>query len=175
MAEELSSAQRARIRRLSAPAEAEAAENGELNVVPYLDIVMNIMMFVLVTVSVSFASTIPTAAAGPVRPTEKRGLHLTALITREGVALKTAGGALAPGCSGFGAGMTVPSVDGAYDLASLATCARRVKNEGGPDETQVTVTASPNVPYEVVIEVMDALRADGEGALFPEVTLGAVR
>ncbi len=42
-------------------------------------------------------------------------------------------------------------------------------------ETQVSVTASPDVPYQTVVRVMDGLRADGEGELFPEVTLGAVR
>jgi biopolymer transport protein TolR len=129
-------AQRARIRRLSTPAELEAgAEGGEINVVPCLDIIMNVMMFVLVSVSVAFASTIGVAAAStdPGRTRLPEGLRLTA-------------------------------------------CARRIK--GRPEaagETQVAVTASPEVPCETVIAVMDGLRSDGEGALFPDVSLGAVR
>jgi biopolymer transport protein ExbD len=177
-AEPLSAAQRGRIRRLSAPREPSASdEGGELNVVPYLDIIMNVMMFVLVTVSVAFASSINTAAASPFPgPAPLAGLHLTALITSQGVALKTAGGALAPGCEALGAGITVPNHDGGYDLGALTACARHIKGlREAAHERQVSVTASPNVPYEVVISVMDALRADETGELFPEVSLGAVR
>lgn len=176
----LSSAQRARIRRLSAPVRPEAGEEGaELNVVPYLDIIMNVMMFVLATVSITFATTIPTAAAeeGPRRPGPPEGLRLTALVTGRGVALTTAGGAIAPGCDGLGPGLTVPSKGDGDDLAGLSACARRIKG-ARPEyaaETQVTVTASPDVPYATVIAVMDALRRDDAGELFPEVHLGAVR
>ncbi len=171
----LSPAQRARIRRLAVPAEPEAGEGGELNVVPYLDILMNVMMFVLASVSVAFASTITTsAAASPLVRAHPEGVHLTALVTGQGVALKTAAGAIAPGCGDVGPGVTVPNAGGAYDLAALTACARRVKGMA-PAETQVTVTASPGVPYDTVVGVMDALRADEGGQLFPDVTLGVVR
>jgi biopolymer transport protein ExbD len=173
----LSAAQRSKIRRLSAPVEADAGSDaGELNVVPYLDIIMNIMMFVLVSVSVTFTSTIATTAAQasprPV-PTPPEALALTALITGEGVALKTAGGPVAPGCSGVGTGITVPNAAGGYDLVGLGACARRIK--GARPETQVAVSASPDVSYDVVIGVMDALRSDAHGELFPEARLGVVR
>ena len=176
----LSAAQRSRIRRLSVPLPAEPGEDaGELNVVPYLDIIMNIMMFVLVSVSVAFASTIHTTAAeaGPRRETPPRALGLAALITSQGVALKTSGGSIAPGCGSAGPGITVPNVGGGYDLAGLTACARRVKGAepAYAAETQVVVTASPDVPYETVVAVMDALRADASGELFPAATLGIVR
>jgi biopolymer transport protein TolR len=176
----LSPAQRAKIRRLSAPTDPEAGEEGaELNIVPYLDIIMNVMMFVLATVSVAFATTIPTAAAGqgPRTSGPPEGLRLTAIVTGGGVALSTAGGAVAPGCDGFGPGLPLPSRGGAYDLAGLSACARRVKGARAEyaAETQVTVTASPDVPYATVIAVMDALRRDDAGDLFPEARLGAVR
>jgi biopolymer transport protein ExbD len=172
----LSPAQRARIRRLAVPVEPEAGDaGGELNIVPYLDILMNVMMFVLASVSVAFASTITTDAAahGRIEP-HPGALHLTALVTGQGVALKTASGSIAPGCGDVGPGITVPNAGGAYDLAALTACARRVKGMA-PAETQATLTASPDVPYDVVVGVMDALRADESGQLFPDVTLGAVR
>jgi biopolymer transport protein TolR len=179
--EPLSAAQRSKIRRLSAPTEADpGGDAGELNVVPYLDIIMNIMMFVLVSVSVTFASTISTTAAQasprPV-PVAPEALALTALITGQGIALKTAGGPVAPGCSGIGTGVTVPNAGGGYDLVGLGACARRIKG-ARPEyaaETQVAVSASPDVPYDVVIGVMDALRSDDRGELFPEAKLGVVR
>ena len=49
--EKLSAAQRSKIRRLSQPKElAPDEEGGELNIVPFLDIITNVMMFVLATV-----------------------------------------------------------------------------------------------------------------------------
>ena len=174
----LSPGQRARIRRLSTPQEPQAGdEAGEINVVPYLDIIMNVMMFVLVSVSVAFASTINTSAAQAGTRPAPEGLRLTALITRDGVALKTAGGSVAPGCERAGPGVAVPNRDGDYDITALTACARRIKAAGADaaKETQVSVTASPDVPYQTVVRVMDGLRADGDGELFPEVSLGAVR
>ena len=46
--EKLSAAQRSKIRRLSQPKELAAdEEGGELNIVPFLDIITNVLMFVL--------------------------------------------------------------------------------------------------------------------------------
>lgn len=175
----LSPAQRSKIRRLSEPREADAGEGGgELNLTPYLDIVMNVLMFVLATVAVTFASTIDTSAAGTnVVRREPGKLQLSAFITEQGVSLKTASGNVAPGCEGLGAGMTLPTRGGALDLASLSACARQIKaaSPAFADETQVTVTASPGIDYASVVAVMDALRRDDRGELFPEVSLAVAR
>src|SRR6185369_16475547 len=91
----LSAAQRSKIRRLSNPVEpAPGEEAGELNVVPYLDIITNIMMFVLASVAVSVIATIattpPAIGGGKVRADVLcRALDLGAFITTQGVALKT--------------------------------------------------------------------------------------
>jgi biopolymer transport protein ExbD len=178
----LSPAQRSQIRRLSQPKEsAPGEEAGELNVVPYLDIITNIMMFVLASISVTFASTIETRAAAlnPLHHEEPglRALHLTALITRSGIGLGTASGGIAPGCEGVGAGLTLPAKQGEIDVGGLQACARRIK-DAHPDfaaEEQVTVTASPDVPYQTLVAVMDALRSDERGQLFPAVHLGVAR
>ena len=59
--EKLSAAQRSKIRRLSQPKELSPdEEGGELNIVPFLDIIMNVLMFVLATVSVTFTSSFDT-------------------------------------------------------------------------------------------------------------------
>ncbi len=175
---DLGPSQRARIRRLSAPKDAEPGEeSGELNVVPYLDIIMNVMMFMLAAVSIVFVATVDAKAAavpGPLASDTSRGLRLTALITRDGVALTTSAGHIAPGCESVGAGVTIPRRDGAHDYAKLTDCARRIKASRPDlqDETQVTVTASPDVSYDEVISAMDALRSDPTGELFPTVAFG---
>src|SRR5215831_3066116 len=117
MAEEdvpLSAAQRSRIRRLSQPHVPDAGEEaGELNVVPYLDIITNIMMFVLASVSVSFIASIDTTppsigGKGVRGEMASKALNLSAFVTNEGISLKTSSGNIAPGCDGIGAGLTAP-------------------------------------------------------------------
>ena len=59
--DKLSAAQRSKIRRLATPKDAEEGEEaGELNIVPFLDIIMNVLMFVLATISVTFTTLIDT-------------------------------------------------------------------------------------------------------------------
>jgi biopolymer transport protein ExbD len=180
----LSAAQRSKIRRLSQPKEPDAGEEaGELNVVPYLDIITNVMMFVLASVSVTFVSSIetepPSIGGGKVRSEiTSKALNLSAFITNQGVSLKTSGGNIAPGCEAAGAGVTVPKIgESKYDYTTLTACAKRLKN-ASPDfreETQVTITANPSIELQTVIGVMDALRKDGEEELFPDVHFGVAR
>src|SRR3954468_14010151 len=127
----LSAAQRSRIRRLSQPKEpAPGEEAGELNVVPYLDIVTNIMMFVLASVSVSFIASIdttpPAIGGNRVRAdVSTKALSLSAWITGQGVSLKTSTGNVATGCQDVGSGVTVPKgTTGTVDLKSLTACAK---------------------------------------------------
>jgi len=180
---QLSAAQRSRIRRLSQPKEPDAGdEAGELNVVPYLDIIMNILMFVLASVSVSFVGSIdttpPAIGGNKVRAdVATKALNLSAWITTQGVSLKTSTGNISTGCNDVGSGVTVPKVNQQYDLMGLTACAKRLKNAATSfkEETQVTITANPGIEYKTVIDVMDALRADGEEELFPEVHFGVAR
>jgi biopolymer transport protein ExbD len=184
----LSAAQRSRIRRLSQPREAEPGdEAGELNVVPYLDIIMNILMFVLASVSVSFVGTIdttpPAIGGNRVRAdVSSKALNLSAWITTQGISLKTSGGNIAPGCQDVGSGITVPKIRDAdgreiNDLKSVTVCAKRLKNANASfkEETQVSITANPGIEYSSVIDVMDALRSDTEEDLFPDVHFGVAR
>lgn len=181
----LSPAQRSKIRRLSQFVPPEPGEEaGELNVVPYLDIIMNVMIFVLASVSVTFVASIdttPPAIGGGkgvrVDPSTK-ALNLSAFVTGQGVSLKTSSGNIATGCNDVGAGVTVPKKGDEHDYASLTACAKRLKKARPEfeDETQVTITANPGVEYKVIIDVMDALRRDPEGnELFPEVHFGVAR
>src|SRR3982751_1279604 len=93
--EKLSAGQRSKIRRLSAPKELSPdEEGGELNIVPFLDIVTNVLMFVLATVSVTFTATIdtypPRAGSGARAPTTPT-LGLTILIVDNGFSMKARG------------------------------------------------------------------------------------
>ena len=93
---DLSAAQRSKIRRLCAPREHSPDEaGGELNIVPFLDIIMNVLMFVLATVAVTFTTTIETnppssGGKGPRIVTESKSLNLTLFVTNDGISIKAA-------------------------------------------------------------------------------------
>lgn len=184
MAEErLSAAQRSKIRRIATPKEVspDEEEGGELNIVPFLDIVMNVLMFVLATVSVTFTATIdtnpPKAGAGARAPTTP-SLGLTVLIVPEGFSVKARGGNVAPGCNDTGPGIAIPKKGGDWDYASLKACAAKLKGASPDfqDEMGVTVTPNPNTPYQIVISTMDSLRKNEAGEeLFPDVNFGVAK
>lgn len=181
----LSAAQRSRVRRLSQPVEPQPGEEaGELNIVPFLDIITNVMMFVLASVSVTFITSIdttpPSIGGRGKSDVATKALNLSAFVTDDGISLKTSGGNIAPGCNGTGAGITFPaqntSVPRTYDFAGITACAKKLKAASPEfkDETQVTITAKSNIEYGTIIDTMDALRKDGEAELFPDVHFGVV-
>jgi len=181
--EKLSAAQRSKIRRISQPRELSPdEEGGELNIVPFLDIITNVLMFVLATVSVTFTATIDTfppraggsGARAPTTPT----LGLTVIVVPDGFSMKASGGNIAPGCSGAGSGLAIPKANNDYDYAALNACAKKLKGVS-PDfasETSVTISANANIPYQIVISTIDALRkADNGDDLFPDVNFGLAK
>jgi biopolymer transport protein ExbD len=180
--EKLSAQQRSKIRRLSAPKEHAPDEaGGELNIVPFLDIIMNVLMFVLATISVTFTATIdtypPRAGSGARAPTTPT-LGLTVLVVPDGFSLKARGGNVAPGCSDTGPGIAIPKKEGDYDYTALKACAQKLKGAAVEfkDEMGVTISANPPIPYQVVISTMDAVRKNEGGEdMFPEVTFGVAR
>jgi len=191
----LSPAQRSKIRRLAQPKEPDAGEeSGELNVVPYLDIITNVLVFVLASVSVTFLTQLDTTppssgGKGVKNQIDSEALNLAVIIVDDGISFKTSFGNIAPGCADgdpssvrIGKGLTIANRGGnkhEYDLAGITNCARALKLiEGGKfaGETQVAVTASRNIEYKYLIQVLDALRihqtADGQTTdLFPEFQL----
>jgi len=180
----LSAAQRSKIRRLSQPADLSPdEEGGELNIVPFLDIVMNILIFVLATVSVTFTATIETnppasKGSGVRQEIASEALNLSVFIVSEGFSIKASGGNIAPGCQDRGAGNAVPKVGANYDFAGLTACAARLKGLSPEfaDETQATITANPGVEFQTVIAVMDALRNTPSGdPLFENIQFGVAR
>ncbi len=175
--ESLSVVQRAKIRRLATPTEgAPEDEGGELNVVPFLDIITNVLMFVLATVAITFTATIETAPPrrGP-RPPNEATLGLTVLVVPAGFSVKAKGGNVAPGCMDTGGGVAVPKRGAQYDYESLKACAVRLKASAATfaDERDVMISADAQVPYDVVIATLDAMRRTDSGDdLFPQVSFG---
>ena len=187
--EKLSASQRSRIRRLSAPKElAPDEEGGELNIIPFLDIITNVLMFVLASVAVTFTATIdtfpPKAGGAGARPPTTPTLGLTVLIVPEGFSLKARGGNVAPGCNDTGPGLAVGKAANSagaqdYDYVTLNQCVKKLKglSPDFKDENSVTISANPNIPYQAIIGTIDAVRKDNVTGdeLFPDVNFGLAR
>jgi biopolymer transport protein TolR len=177
----LSSMQRSKIRRIaSVRAVARADEGGELALVPFLDILMNVLLFVIATIPVAFTSTLLATLppSGPGRVQKRPVLGLSVLVTSEGLGVKAAAGNIAPGCSGLGAGLTLPSEGGELPWAKLRACVEKIRAEAGEieDERAVVIIAEPAVEYQAVVRAIDAVREGDDGTpLFDDVRFGAPR
>lgn len=174
---QLSAAQRAKIRRLSQTRElAPDEEGGELNIIPFLDIIVNILIFLLATIAVIFTARIDATppsnrGAGTRSANSSEALRLTVILVNDGMSIKASGGNVAPGCGGRGAGLAVPNRDGRYDFAALTECATRLKaaNPKFSDEKQFYLSANPGVEYQDIVLAIDAMRANATGdELFPD-------
>lgn len=199
----LTPVQRAYIRKRTKSHDLDPSEMvGELNIVPFLDIVVNLIMFLLMTTTVVLSITeidsqLPDyrRGVGGRSQQQEASLNLNLTITDSGVIVTGSGGKLAPGCetTALGRVVTVPKrmmqmmdqltgrpVQPArqalqYDWQGLTDCLARVKREY-PEETQVIISADPLVEYEHLVAAMDASRNKGTEELFPDVLLsGGVR
>jgi biopolymer transport protein TolR len=144
----------------------EADEAGELNIVPYLDIVTNLVMFILLSMAGLFSlgvinASAPKVATESAAADQSPKLLLTVAISKRGFHVAgeegVVGGAAAePGPDA--ATPTVPlRVDGSYDYAALTERMKQVK-ERHPAETNLILSADADVPYDVLIQTMDACR-----------------
>lgn len=185
--------QKAYIRKKSKHHELDPSEaGGELNIVPFLDIVVNIIMcLLLMTAYIVVASELDarlpiTSRGGRAGANPEATLNLSVTIAENGIIVAGSGGKLAPGCTTMQPGRVItvanlpsasadPNGDGLpdiYDWPGLTRCLSTVKSQF-PDESQVIVSADPNVEYRHLIAAMDAMRANGELPLFPEIMLSA--
>ncbi len=178
-----SAAQRLRIRQASKGATRDPSEGGELNIVPLLDVVMNVMLFVLATVTTVFTSTIAVPApsgpngggAGPLQ-------GLTVKVTRDGFIVGAQGGFLQSDCQSLGgAHVTVPTVMGAHDFNALTQCLSRARRK--PEwranlegVRSINVAGNGELPYITLVRTLDAVRETRPLArdLFPDPRLGVL-
>ena len=172
-------------RRVRADARREGDEpRGEINVVAFLDIVMNVLMFVLATSATLFTAEIRTAAPMNVSEHSATPETLTVTVTPHGYVVASTRGFVARGCDALGAGgdVTVPMRDGAHDAAALTRCLARVRASAALGDAlrgqrRVNVSTRGAVEYGELVRAIDAARetAPGAGDLFPDAELGVVR
>lgn len=160
----------------------EEEEVGELNIVPYLDILMNLILFMLLSINGLAAFGIlnvnapgyggPSTTVAPQENPDEPRLVLSVLISKKGHFVNSQNAIL--GKDGV---PTIPlKADGSYDYAALNAQMVQIKS-AFPTETKVVVGAEADTPYDALIQTMDALRETQDKShrlLFPDVTLGTL-
>jgi biopolymer transport protein TolR len=166
---------RAAMRRLKAEHDESEEETGEINLVPYMDIVTNIIIFLLASVvqqvplgNINVSS--PTIGVGgePSEAPEKPPLNLTVTLAANGFIVAGSGAVTPP----------IPKLpNGKYDFDGLTNKLLEIKKDpalGAQNETKATFNADSYIPYELVIQTLDAMREDKAGkALFPDIVFAA--
>jgi biopolymer transport protein TolR len=158
----------------------EDEETGELNIVPYLDILMNLIIFMLLSItglaSFGILNVSAPSYGGPTAGVqqdhaEQPKLTLSVLISKKGHFVNSENAILGEGCA-----PTIPvKADGSYDYEALNATMLKIK-QAFPEETKVIIAADADVQYEALIATMDACRetqGQDRRILFPDVTLGA--
>jgi biopolymer transport protein TolR len=157
---------------------AEDSGGGELNIIPFLDIIMNVLMFLLATIATVFTATIPvpapTSSNRPSSTPQPDRLNITVKISPAGYIIGAGGGFLMPGCTTVGnASVTVPNrgsndQDGhPQDFAALTQCMQAIRRQWATEvanDHSINVSPNGDIPYGVLVKTIDAVREARPGA-----------
>lgn len=161
----------------------EEEESGELNIVPYLDILMNLIIFMLLSMAglATFGMlnvNPPSYGAGAgAAGQDKPALTLTVAIGKDGFFIAATGGVL-PGVTENGVpGTTAPTIarkaNGEYDYTALTEKMKEIKSTF-PAETKLMLAAEATTDYDTLVQTLDATRETPDRkVLFPDVTLAS--
>jgi biopolymer transport protein ExbD len=168
---------RTKLRKIREMGEAAAEEGGELNIIPYLDIVVNIIMFMLATttfaaalgdINVAQPTTSNTVSATPPDEKPKNDLNLTISISDKGFTIAASGAVLRQGFSFDKDGNlvqagdqlpTIPKKGTDFDYELLGKKMLEIKATPiAQNETKLIVNPNSDITYEVVVQALDACR-----------------
>jgi biopolymer transport protein ExbD len=161
-----------RIARRQARSRAKRQGRSDINIVPMLDVMVILIFFLIFTAVFSrtriLELNLPAEVPQELEPIKE--LELEVIIRKDVLEVADRKTGL----------LQAFKVDAAgYDLKGLGDYLARVKSRF-PDKKDATVLPEPDVPYDTIVQVMDAVRTydgmqDGQparGELFPQVALG---
>jgi biopolymer transport protein ExbD len=152
----------------------------DLNIVPMIDMFVVLVIFLIFTAVFSkthiLELNLPAAAAAV--PELPKGLQLEVIVRDDGIEVAD---------RGTGVLKSVPNTAAGYDLVALGEYLQLVKARF-PEHQQATILLTPEIPYDVLVQVMDKVRvyepelpdtASGKlvrtfvrAELFPEISVG---
>jgi len=141
--------QRIRVRRALRRADPDPSETeSELNIVPFLDIVVNLMLFLLATSTATMAlADIDTSLAGYCHGTQchrAESVQVNVTITERGFVVASRDGRLC-------------ALEG-HDAGPLGRCLDDVRARF-PRSRAMVLGADPAIPYDTVVATMDVIRS----------------
>lgn len=140
---------------------------GELNLIPYLDIITNLVIFLVfsfqVIIEFRLIGIVPPAhGSGGGGSATEQPMSITTIIHTKGYRIV--------GSNDIMGAIEIPLKDGKHDTDRLHDELVRLKREYSLAE-QMVVTASLSTEYKVIVATMDAARNDGKAWLFPDIML----
>lgn len=163
-------------------------EVGELNLVPYMDIMVNLIIFMLFTmsgfvqmkvinVSLPAIDTGESSSEPPPEEPEKKLAIVLAILDKKGFIISLNGQIVNENLETVeklpDGQYTINALsDGKYDLEKLKAVMEKVKAKD-PTVEGLTIVPEKTVDYDSVIKVMDAIRFDAAGKkLYVDILLG---
>lgn len=148
-------------------------ETPELNITTFLNLMVVLIPFLLISAVFSRVTimelSVPTSAGGTATNAPNFAIE---------VIVRQAGFEIANGSSVEAA---IPKKDGQYDMAMLSEMLLRLKSQY-PEKEDATVLLEPDIEYDYLIQIMDAVRgterqAEGDEephkiVLFPDISIG---
>ena len=148
-------------------------ETPEMDITTFLNLMVVLVPFLLITAVFSRITilelNLPTAA-GSSAPTKIK-LAIEVIVREKGLEIGNGSRVVA----------RFPKVEEAHDFASLSKHLLEIKRNY-PDKTDATVLMEPDIEYELLVHVMDAMRVaefpqgdDGlmeKFELFPDISIG---
>jgi len=144
----------------------------EMNITAFMNLMVVLVPFLLITAVFSRMTILHLdlpVDASAATPPAKPDLQLEVIVRNDRIEVSERGRS----------GVEFVKRDGAYDLTKVSKVLRQVKDEH-PDKTDITLLLEPDIAYDTVVQVMDAVRVasiDSQGRqyqaeLFPDVSIG---
>ncbi|MCG6909772.1 MAG: biopolymer transporter ExbD [Deltaproteobacteria bacterium] len=148
-------------------------ETPELNITSFLNLMVALIPFLLISAVFSRITimelSVPISAGGTV--TNKPNFAIEVIVRKNGFEI----------ANGSSVEAAIPKKEGSYDMALLSKMLLRLKAQY-PEKEDATVLMEPDIEYDYLIQIMDAVRGTrqpleaGEDeqkiVLFPEISIG---
>jgi biopolymer transport protein ExbD len=148
-------------------------ESPELDVSTFLNLMVVLIPFLLIGAVFSRVAimelTVPTSAGGSALKTPNFAIEV--IVRKAGLEI----------ANGLSVEAAFPKKDGQYDMEMLSKILMRLKTRY-PEKEDATVLLEPDIAYDYLIQIMDAVRgaevrAKGSGnvektVLFPNISIG---
>ena len=148
-------------------------ETPELNITSFLNLMVVLIPFLLISAVFSRITimelSVPTSAGGAIL--KKPNFAIEVIVRENGFEI----------ANGSSVEAAIPKKEGQYDMALLSEMLLRLKARY-PEKEDATVLMEPDIEYDYLIQIMDAVRGsrqqleEGEDerniVLFPEISIG---